>query len=123
MITYVPIFVSYERSRCSDLTIANRTSANYFVPADNRSCAMEANNISEIPQTCLISKTQRIAIYVPLMVCGALLNFVRVVAFYLVSINASRVLHNRMFSTILRIPVLFFDTNPSGKCYFRYTLI
>ena len=48
-------------------------------------------------------------------VSGALLiNIFRSLLFYVVIVNASRVLHNRMFGSVLRAPMRFFDTNPSG---------
>lgn len=30
-------------------------------------------------------------------------------------VNAARTLHNKMFQSVLRTPVLFFDRNPIGK--------
>ena len=35
--------------------------------------------------------------------------------FYALSLRAARTLHNRMFSSVIRGPVLFFDTNPIGR--------
>lgn len=37
--------------------------------------------------------------------------------------NASKNLHNLMFSCLLKAPMLFFDTHPSGKCIKNYNLI
>ena len=34
---------------------------------------------------------------------------------YVICLNASRNLHNKMFKAILRAPILFFDTNPVGE--------
>lgn len=34
---------------------------------------------------------------------------------FYVLVNASQTLHNRMFESILKAPVLFFDRNPIGK--------
>ena len=39
----------------------------------------------------------------------------RAILTYLICLSASRNLHNKMFKTILRVPILFFDTNPIGK--------
>ena len=54
-------------------------------------------------------------IYAAITVASIILNFIRSALFYLVCVNASRVLHNRMFGAIIRAPVRFFDTNPSGE--------
>lgn len=34
---------------------------------------------------------------------------------FYVLVNSSQTLHNKMFESILRAPVLFFDRNPIGK--------
>ena len=65
--------------------------------------------------SCLLSTNQRIGIYAGTTAAAILLSFARAITFYFVCVNASRVLHNRMFVAILRAPVLFFDTNPIGE--------
>jgi len=65
--------------------------------------------------SCLLSTNQRIGIYAGTTAAAILLSFARAITFYFVCVNASRVLHNRMFAAILRAPVLFFDTNPTGE--------
>lgn len=45
-----------------------------------------------------------------------LFGLLRALLFFKVAINASQILHNRMFARILRTPISFFDTNPVGKC-------
>ena len=65
--------------------------------------------------TCDLSRNQRIGIYAGTTAAAILINFARTIAFYFVCVNASRVLHNRMFAAVLRAPVLFFDTNPIGE--------
>ena len=39
----------------------------------------------------------------------------RTTLFFVLVLRSSRLLHNKMFATVLRAPVLFFDTNPSGE--------
>ena len=82
----------------------------------NNSCFRETNmSMADTSLACPLSDTQRMAIYAALVVNTVLVNLLRGVLFYIVCINASRVLHNRMFRSILRTSVLFFDTNPSGE--------
>ena len=81
----------------------------------NSSCFRETDvSIPDTP-TCPLSDTKRMAVYGALVLNVLLVNLLRGILFYIICINASRVLHNRMFRTILRTPVLFFDTNPSGE--------
>ena len=79
----------------------------------NITLQMEAN--VSISPTCFLSRDQRIAIYTGCSVATVLLSFARAILFYFICVNASRVLHNRMFASVLRAPVLFFDNNPIGK--------
>ena len=73
------------------------------------------NTSFSIDPACLTSNTQRIVIYTGLTVVSLLLNIAKGVLFSYLIVNASRVLHNRMLSSVLRAPVLFFDNNPIGK--------
>ncbi|XP_057665405.1 ATP-binding cassette subfamily C member 4-like isoform X2 [Diorhabda carinulata] len=41
--------------------------------------------------------------------------------YYRICMNASKVLHNKMFSCILKAPIRFFDINPSGRILNRFT--
>ena len=68
-----------------------------------------------LPSTCLLSTNQRIGIYGGATATAILINFARTISCYFLFVNASRVLHNRMFAAVLRTPMLFFDTNPIGK--------
>ena len=80
----------------------------------NATCS--ANNTAiDDSGSCTLSETARLVVYAVMILVTVIIHFVRGVAFYFVCINASRTLHNGMFSNILRTPVLFFDTNPSGK--------
>ena len=57
---------------------------------------------------------ERLGIYGAITVASIIINFIRITLFYLICINASRVLHNRMFGAIIRAPIRFFDSNSSG---------
>lgn len=48
-----------------------------------------------------------------------LLLFVRSALFFLLAVKSSRKLHDAMFESVLRAPMLFFDRNPVGEfCFF-----
>ena len=78
-------------------------------------CFKEAEEMESNSLTCSLSNNSRLIVYSVLIISSILLNILRGILFYLVCNNAARVLHNRMFETILRTPVLFYDTNPSGE--------
>ena len=58
---------------------------------------------------------QRIGIYGGIVAFAVIVITLRVVLCYLVIMAASRSLHSKMLTAILRAPVLFFDINPVGK--------
>ena len=76
-----------------------------------------------ISSTCLLSTTHRIAIYTACFVVAVVLNVIRAFLFYYICVNASCVLHSKMFSAVLRTPMRFFDTNPMGQCVIIMTSI
>jgi len=61
-----------------------------------------------------LSTNERIGIYGGIVFIAIILVFSKTILNYLFCISASRNLHNKMFRSILRTPVLFFDTNPVG---------
>ena len=64
--------------------------------------------------TCSLSNDQRIGVYSGLIGSLFVLSALRVVLLFLLLLNAARIVHKRMFSRVLRAPILFFDTNPIG---------
>ena len=83
-------------------------------------CSLVNGTSSLNRSTCLLSTGERIGIFASATVGSIVLNFGRAVLLYGICINASRVLHNRMFASVLRSPMLFFDTNPIGLCLAVY---
>lgn len=55
-----------------------------------------------------------VAVYSGLIGSVFLLGLLRALMFFKVAVDASQVLHNTMFSAILRSHIGFFDTNPVG---------
>ena len=72
-------------------------------------------SVNATSSTCTLSNDERLGIYGGLVGAIVLTATLRTVTFFVLAINASRVLHNRMFISVLRSPVLFFDTNPVGR--------
>ena len=66
---------------------------------------------------CYLRTNVRIYIYTEITIFAIVMNFVRAFGIYYVCVNASRVLHNRMFKAVLRAPMLFFETSPIGTYY------
>lgn len=50
-----------------------------------------------------------------LSILSVILLFFRTIIYFISSHLTARALHNQMFNSLLRAPVLFFDTNPIGK--------
>ena len=72
-------------------------------------------------ELCSLGVKQRTGIYGGLLVSLVIVNTARVIAFFVVCISGSRVLHNRMLASVLRAPVRFFDTNPVGRVLNRFS--
>lgn len=72
-------------------------------------------NGSDDNSTCRLLNSERVAVYTATTLMATIFSFSRAILFCFLCINASRVLHNRMFDAVLHAKVLFFDTNPVGK--------
>uniref|UniRef100_A0A5F8HI53 Multidrug resistance-associated protein 4 n=1 Tax=Monodelphis domestica TaxID=13616 RepID=A0A5F8HI53_MONDO len=59
--------------------------------------------------------------YAGLTAVTVLFGIMRSILVFYVLVNASQNLHNRMFESILRAPVLFFDRNPIGRILNRFS--
>ncbi|XP_032773586.1 multidrug resistance-associated protein 4 [Rattus rattus] len=62
-----------------------------------------------------------LGIYTGLTVVTVLFGIARSLLVFYVLVNASQTLHNRMFESILKAPVLFFDRNPIGRILNRFS--
>ncbi|EDV27232.1 uncharacterized protein TRIADDRAFT_10225, partial [Trichoplax adhaerens] len=68
-----------------------------------------------------ISKDTTISIYGVLVVVSTLLSISRSVMIAAMAVNASKSLHNQMFSSVIKTLVYFFDTNPLGRTLNRFS--
>ncbi|CAF3897729.1 unnamed protein product [Rotaria magnacalcarata] len=66
-------------------------------------------------------RNQRFIIYCAILLVVALLTLLRVVATKFMCLNAGRVLHDKMLQRIIRCPIIFFDMNPLGRIFNRFT--
>jgi hypothetical protein len=57
-------------------------------------------------------------VYIGIVGLLCLASLVRSIGFFWICMKASVNLHSRMFSSVLRSPIKFFDDNPSGKFLF-----
>jgi len=91
--------------------------------SETESCSPKIENLStEASSDFGLSTHQRIGIYGGIVGFNVIIIIARVVLFYLVVLAASCSLHGEMLTSILRTPILFFDTNPVGKC-FNYVFV
>ena len=61
-----------------------------------------------------MSAHQRIGIYGGIVGGAVTIVTFRAILTFLICLAAARTLHDKMFRSILRVPILFFDTNPVG---------
>uniref|UniRef100_T1GCD0 ABC transmembrane type-1 domain-containing protein n=1 Tax=Megaselia scalaris TaxID=36166 RepID=T1GCD0_MEGSC len=64
---------------------------------------------------------QCLYIYGILILCVVFMTVLRGYMFFSICMRASKVLHNRMFKSILNATMRFFDTNPSGRILNRFS--
>ena len=82
--------------------------------SDGGSCSAEVENMSFEASNFNLRTRDRIGIYSGIVGAAVIIVMFRGVLTFLICLAAARNLHNRMFRTILRVPMLFFDTNPVG---------
>ncbi|CAH1159391.1 unnamed protein product [Phaedon cochleariae] len=73
------------------------------------------------PIELLPSQEYYIIVYSIFIAVSILLTNMRSIMFFKVCMNACKGLHNKMFSNVLKAPMRFFDTNPSGRILNRFS--
>lgn len=62
----------------------------------------------------------RIGVFGALGVAQGILVFIATILLANASVSASRILHSKLLNNILRVPMLFFDTTPTGRILNRF---
>ncbi|KAB0798126.1 hypothetical protein PPYR_09119 [Photinus pyralis] len=71
--------------------------------------------------TAIYSTTTYIYVYSGLILASIVLTTIRSMLFFKICMNASKGLHNIMFSNVLKAKMRFFDSNPSGRILNRFS--
>lgn len=92
----------------------------YNVDLDNSTEVLPLNDSMSYadivePAEFIGSRDFYITVYTVFIIAAMILTPARSWLFYKIFMNASKGLHKKMFSNVLRAPMRFFDTNPSGN--------
>ena len=63
----------------------------------------------------MLDKDFYIAVYSAITAGVFIFGMVRALFTFHILVNAAKTLHHKMFKSVVRCPVLFFDTNPVGE--------
>ncbi|KAM9820901.1 ATP-binding cassette sub-family C member 4-like [Neosynchiropus ocellatus] len=90
---------------------------------DNSSVALQTirNNNITIHSGPEVSLSFYLSIYAGLTIAAVVFGFVRSLLIFHGLVRSSQNLHNKMFSSVLRAPVRFFDVNPIGRILNRFS--
>jgi len=87
-----------------------------FRSSEGGSCTPQLENVTFNDTSNFdLTTHQWIGIFGAILGGAILIALFKSIFAYIMCLNASRNLHNKMFKSILRAPILFFDTNPVGK--------
>ena len=86
----------------------------YLRSSEGGSCSVKAENMSFEAPNFDLAIHRRIGIYGGIVGAAVIIVTFKGVLTFLICLAAARNLHNKMFRSILRAPMLFFDTNPVG---------
>ncbi|XP_076453870.1 ATP-binding cassette sub-family C member 4-like isoform X2 [Babylonia areolata] len=68
----------------------------------------------------VVDEAHQVLVYSVIIVSVFVFGIVRALLFFRIVVNASQQLHNRMFASVVRCPIGFFDTNPVGRILNRF---
>ncbi|XP_071865797.1 ATP-binding cassette sub-family C member 4 isoform X2 [Bombus fervidus] len=98
----------------------NSTISKLF-PLKNESFDNITWTINARSNTVYLHRDTALWIYGAFILTSIVLTSTRNIVFYKICMNASKNLHNLMFSCLLKAPMLFFDTHPSGRILNRFS--
>ncbi|XP_073470477.1 ATP-binding cassette sub-family C member 4 isoform X1 [Aquarana catesbeiana] len=87
----------------------------------------EKLNVTDVIDGTNVTQTQKLdngfylGVYAGLTVATIIFGILRSVLVFQVLVSAAQALHNQMFQSLLRAPVLFFDRNPIGRILNRFS--
>ncbi|XP_065897567.1 ATP-binding cassette sub-family C member 4-like isoform X2 [Dysidea avara] len=90
--------------------------------SEGGSCSPQLKNVTFNDTSNFdLTTNQWIGIFGALLGGSVLITVFKSIFAYIICLNASRNLHNKMFKSVLRAPILFFDTNPVGRILNRFS--
>ncbi|CAF1632625.1 unnamed protein product [Rotaria magnacalcarata] len=106
--------------------LAEWSEDNYYRRDQVRNCTEDSNKkMNEIrsmnSQEWAHHQRWRFYFYCGIAFILVILTLLRTITLKVVCLNASRVLHNKMFQRIIHCPISFFDLNPIGRILNRFT--
>ncbi|XP_064615565.1 LOW QUALITY PROTEIN: ATP-binding cassette sub-family C member 4-like [Liolophura sinensis] len=99
---------------------ANQEEARHAATQEHERLVNEGYNVTNVTIP-LVDMPRNVYIFTGITFSVFLFGILRALLFFRIAITASKTLHNRMFDSILRTKISFFDTNPVGRILNRFS--
>ncbi|XP_041354291.1 ATP-binding cassette sub-family C member 4-like [Gigantopelta aegis] len=100
---------------------AYNPSTNTSTPTVSTNFSVDLHNSNITIDIPVVDSNTNLYIFSGIVGSVFLFGLLRALLFFKIAIDASQKLHNRMFTNILRAPVVFFDANPVGRILNRFS--